>query len=48
MQGRFDLRSVTAVDGPASPLMGMSFLGRCRSWSLDNERETLVLTAYAR
>jgi hypothetical protein len=26
----------------------MSFLGRCRSWALDNESETLVLTAYAR
>lgn len=37
-----------AVDGAASPLLGMSFLGRFRAWSLDNERETLALTAYAR
>ena len=37
-----------AVDASAPPLLGMSFLGRFRAWSLDNERETLVLTAYAR
>ena len=37
-----------AVDGPASPLLGMSFLGRLKSWALDNEQETLLLTAYAR
>jgi len=35
------------VDAPIPPLLGMSFLGRLRSWALDNERETLVLTAYA-
>ena len=37
----------SVVEGSASPLLGMSFLGRFRSWTLDNERETLVLTAYA-
>lgn len=37
-----------AIDAAAPPLLGMSFLGRFRSWALDNESETLVLTAYAR
>jgi clan AA aspartic protease (TIGR02281 family) len=37
-----------AIDAPAPALLGMSFLGRFRSWALDNENETLVLTAYAR
>ncbi len=38
----------TVVEGSAPPLLGMSFLGRFKSWTLDNEREMLVLTAYAR
>jgi clan AA aspartic protease (TIGR02281 family) len=37
----------TVVDGSAPPLLGMSFLGRFRSWTLDNEREMLVLSTYA-
>ena len=48
--GRVVLDNVrgAAVDAQAPPLLGMSFLGRFKSWSLDNERETLVLTDYAR
>jgi clan AA aspartic protease (TIGR02281 family) len=37
-----------AVDAQAPPLLGMSFLGRFKAWSLDNESETLLLTAYAK
>jgi len=33
--------SVSAYDGP--PLLGMSFLGRFHSWSVDNDRRVLVL-----
>lgn len=37
-----------AVDAAAQPLLGISLLGRFETWFLDNESETLALTAYAR
>jgi clan AA aspartic protease (TIGR02281 family) len=36
----------SAVDGSAPPLLGMSFLGRFKSWTLDNQRGTLIVSAY--
>jgi clan AA aspartic protease (TIGR02281 family) len=44
--GRHMIRDVTGVVSPtgASPLLGGSFLSRFASWSIDNQRNALILS----
>jgi clan AA aspartic protease (TIGR02281 family) len=44
--GTLELRDVSAsvVPSAGAPLLGQSFLSRLKSWSIDNERQVLVLT----
>ena len=43
--GGIKISQVPASIGPAkgSPLLGQSFLGRFKSWSLDNKRHVLII-----
>jgi clan AA aspartic protease (TIGR02281 family) len=47
--GHLELRDVIALVVPSagSPLLGQSFLSRLKSWSIDNERQVLLLTPSA-
>jgi clan AA aspartic protease (TIGR02281 family) len=44
--GHLELRDVIALVVPSSgsPLLGQSFLSRLKSWSIDNERQVLLIT----
>jgi hypothetical protein len=43
--GKVELRDiiVAVAPEPATPLLGQSFLSRMKSWSIDNERQLLVI-----
>jgi hypothetical protein len=47
--GHLELRDVIALVVPSSgsPLLGQSFLSRLKSWSIDNERQVLLITPSA-
>jgi clan AA aspartic protease (TIGR02281 family) len=47
--GDFELRDVIALVVPSAgaPLLGQSFLSRLKSWSIDNERQVLLITPSA-
>ena len=47
--GHLELRDVIALVVPSagSPLLGQSFLSRLKSWSIDNERQVLLLAPSA-
>src|SRR6202035_894049 len=47
--GNLEVRDVIASVGDSGglPLLGQSFLSRLKSWSIDNERQTLLVTESA-